>query len=109
MGERVAPLTRYPTNDIAFTPAVQRARQDRGPRDLFAEVEARAGWRDRVTLNLAAFIAERDSLYRGTANADGHLYIKHRAEGRGSWRCWMNGRWRRPISRATASTFRLGT
>ena len=78
VGERVAPLTRYPTNDIAFTPAVQRARQDRGSRDLYAEVEARAGWRDRVTLDLAAFIAERDSLYLGTANADGQPYIKHR-------------------------------
>ena len=67
-----------PTSDVAFTPAVKLAQEDRGSRQLYEKVEARGGWRDRVTPELAGFIAERDSLYLGTASADGQPYIQHR-------------------------------
>jgi hypothetical protein len=70
-------------SDIAFTPAVKRAQQDRGSRQMYAKVEARGGWRDRVTPDLVAFLAERDSLYLGTANADGQPYIQHRGGAKG--------------------------
>jgi hypothetical protein len=73
----------HPTSDVAFTPAVKRAQHDRGSRALYEKVEARGGWRDRVTPDLAAFIAERDSLYLGTATADGQPYIQHRGGAKG--------------------------
>ncbi len=72
-----------PISDIAFTPAVKQAQQDRGSRGTYAKVEQRGGWRDRVTPDLAAFIAERDSLYLGTANVDGQPYIQHRGGTKG--------------------------
>lgn len=36
------------------------------------------GWNREIDENLAAFIAERDSLYLGTSTADGQPYIQHR-------------------------------
>ena len=72
-----------PISDIAFTPAVKQAQQDRGSRETYAKVEQRGGWRDRVTPDLAAFIAERDSLYPGTANVDAQPYIQHRGGTKG--------------------------
>ena len=72
-----------PISDIAFTPAVKRAQQERGSRELYAKVESRGGWRDRVTADLVDFIAERDSLYLGTANAAGQPYIQHRGGAKG--------------------------
>ena len=41
-------------------------------------MEAKGGWSDTVNDDLKDFIAERDSLYLGTANADGQPYIQHR-------------------------------
>ena len=66
------------TSDIAFTPSVKAAQEARGSRRGYAKMEAKGGWRDSVTPDLAAFIAERDSFYLGTANADGQPYIQHR-------------------------------
>ena len=72
-----------PISDIAFTPAVKQAQQDRGSRGTYAKVEQRGGWGDRVIPDLAAFIAEHDSLYLGTANVDGQPYIQHRGGTKG--------------------------
>ncbi len=66
------------TSDIAFTPTVKAAQEARGSRRGYAKMEAKGGWRDTVTPDLAAFIAGRDSFYLGTANADGQPYIQHR-------------------------------
>ena len=41
-------------------------------------MEARGGWQNKVTPDLAEFIAARDSLYLATAGADGQPYIQHR-------------------------------
>jgi len=71
------------TSDIAFTPAVKRAQQKRGSRAMYEKVEARGSWRNCVTPELTAFIAERDSLYLGTANADGQPYNQHRGGSKG--------------------------
>ena len=65
-------------SDIAFTQTVKAAQEARGSRRGYAKMEAKGGWRDNVTPDLAAFIAERDSFYLGTANADGQPYIQHR-------------------------------
>jgi predicted pyridoxine 5'-phosphate oxidase superfamily flavin-nucleotide-binding protein len=70
--------TKLPISDIAFTGSVKQAQKDRGSRELYAKVEARGGWQDRVNPDLAAFIGERDSLYLGTSNAAGQPYIQHR-------------------------------
>ena len=40
-------------------------------------------WRDLVTPELAEFIAERDSLYLGTAGVDGQPYIQYRGGPKG--------------------------
>ena len=42
-------------------------------------MEQKGGWRDTVTEDLAAFLAERDSFYLATTNAEGQPYIQHRA------------------------------
>jgi predicted pyridoxine 5'-phosphate oxidase superfamily flavin-nucleotide-binding protein len=75
-----------PISDIAFTPAVKAAQERLGSRRAYARMEERreqGPWRDVVTPDLAEFIAERDSLYLGTASADGQPYIQHRGGPKG--------------------------
>jgi uncharacterized protein len=72
-----------PTSDIAFTPAVKAIQQRRGSRHAYGRMEENGGWEDRVTPDLAAFIAERDSFFIATANAQGQPYIQHRGGPRG--------------------------
>jgi predicted pyridoxine 5'-phosphate oxidase superfamily flavin-nucleotide-binding protein len=66
------------TSDIAFTPAVKAAQQQRGSRDAYARQEERGGWPETITADLVDFISHRESFYIGTANAEGHPYIQHR-------------------------------
>lgn len=73
----------HPISDIAFTPAVKAAQLERGSRDAYARMEERTWWKDKVTPELAGFLAERDSLYIGTASADGQPYIQHRGGPKG--------------------------
>jgi uncharacterized protein len=64
---------------VAFTPSVQAIQTRKGSRAAYAKWEASTGgWKDRVTPELAAFIAERDSFYLSTANAAGQPYVQHR-------------------------------
>ncbi len=70
-------------SDIAFTPSVKVAQERRGSRKAYERMETRGGWHDRVTLDLAEFIAERDSFYLGTASAEGRPYIQHRGGTKG--------------------------
>ena len=65
-------------SDVAFTPAVKVEQEKRGSRAGYAKMEQKGGWQDRVTPDLAAFIAERDSFYLSTASADGQPYAQHR-------------------------------
>ena len=67
-----------PISDIAFTSAVKRIQELKGSRKGYAKMEAKGGWRNTVTADLAGFIGERDSFYLGTASADGQPYIQHR-------------------------------
>jgi predicted pyridoxine 5'-phosphate oxidase superfamily flavin-nucleotide-binding protein len=71
------------SSDVAFTPAVKAAQVERGSREGYARMEAKGGWRDRVTPELAAFLAARDSAYLATATADGQPYIQHRGGPKG--------------------------
>ncbi len=70
-------------SDIAFTPAVKTVQERKGSRKGYARMEAKGGWQRAVTDDLAAFIAERDSFYLGTASADGQPYIQHRGGPKG--------------------------
>src|SRR5262245_57105919 len=46
-------------------------------------MERGEGWETEVTDDLRAFLAERDSVYLGTASADGQPYIQHRGGPKG--------------------------
>lgn len=72
-----------PVSDIAFTPAVKAAQTARGSRTAYEKMVQHGGWQNRVTAELAEFIADRDSFYLGTANSAGHPYIQHRGGPKG--------------------------
>jgi uncharacterized protein len=71
------------SSDVAFTPAVKAIQTRKGSRESYAQVEERGGWRTEVDENLAAFLADVDSLYFATASADGQPYIQHRGGPKG--------------------------
>ena len=77
---------KHPISAIAFTPRVKEAQEKRGSRSSYARMEERGEqgpWHDVVTPELANFIAEQDSLYLGTAGADGQPYIQYRGGPKG--------------------------
>lgn len=71
------------TSDIAFTATVKRLQTRNGSREAYAKMEAGSGWSDRITPQLADFIARQNSFYLATVNADGQPYIQHRGGPRG--------------------------
>jgi len=64
-------------SDIVFPPAARRAQAERGSARAY-EKRIAAGFPDRVTPELAAFIAELDTAFLATVSADGAPYIQHR-------------------------------
>ena len=74
---------KQPSSDIAFTPSVKAMQRQMGSRKQYERMEEQGGWQDRVTGDLANFIAARDSFYLATANADGQPYIQHRGGPKG--------------------------
>ncbi|MDP1867383.1 MAG: pyridoxamine 5'-phosphate oxidase family protein [Bradyrhizobium sp.] len=71
------------SSDVAFTPAVKTIQARKGSRDAYAHVEQRGGWRTEIDEDLAARLAETNSLYFGTSTADGQPYIQHRGGPKG--------------------------
>lgn len=65
-----------------FTPAAQRAQAERGSAARY-ERRMAEGFPDTVTPELAKFIAEQDTVFLGTATADGAPYIQHRGGPKG--------------------------
>ncbi len=65
-----------------FTPAAQAAQAERGSAKAYAR-RLDEGFPDKVTAELAAFIAEQDTVYLATATADGAPYIQHRGGPKG--------------------------
>ncbi len=63
--------------DIAYTEAVKQAQLARGSRRAAAG-RIGAGWFDTANADLAAFLAERDHFFLGSASAAGQPYIQHR-------------------------------
>lgn len=70
-------------SDVAFSTSVKAIQARKGSRASYAKLEQHGGWEDRVTPELAAFLAERDSFYLATASADGRPYVQHRGGPRG--------------------------
>jgi hypothetical protein len=69
-------------SSLVFTPAAQRAQAERGPAEAY-EKRIAEGFPDRVTPELAAFIAEQDTAFLATATADGAPYLQHRGGPKG--------------------------
>lgn len=64
-------------SDIVLPPAARRAQAQRGSARAY-EKRIAAGFPDRVTGELAAFIAELDTAFLATVSAAGAPYIQHR-------------------------------
>ena len=71
------------SSDVAFTPAVKAIQTRKGSREGYAHVEQKGGWRTEIDGNLRAFLADANSFYLATANADGQPYIQHRGGPKG--------------------------
>src|SRR5260370_16800773 len=67
----------YPS-DVGFTPSVKAIQSRKGSRAGYASMEERGSWETRITPDLAEFIGHQQSVFLGTASADGHPYIQHR-------------------------------
>lgn len=65
-----------------FPPAAQQAQAERGSAKAYAARVAE-GFPDKVTPELAAFIAEQDTAFLATATADGAPYLQHRGGPKG--------------------------
>jgi predicted pyridoxine 5'-phosphate oxidase superfamily flavin-nucleotide-binding protein len=72
------------TSDVAFTDTVKHVQAARGSRRSYERMErSNGGFPSSISQDLAAFIAERDSVYLATANAAGQPYVQHRGGPRG--------------------------
>ena len=77
-------MSKAPSSDVAFTPAVKRVQETRGSRDTYARIERdRGGFHTDVDDDLRAFLADIDTAYLATASADGQPYVQHRGGPRG--------------------------
>jgi predicted pyridoxine 5'-phosphate oxidase superfamily flavin-nucleotide-binding protein len=64
--------------EIAFTPAVKAAQDQRGSRETYARFAQSGPDNDAVTPEIEAFIAEMDGFYLGTVSSTGYPYIQFR-------------------------------
>src|SRR6185437_7098209 len=69
-------------SDLVFTPAARQAQAERGSAKAY-ERRAAEGFPDRVTPELAAFLAEQDTAFLATATKEGAPYIQHRGGPKG--------------------------
>jgi len=68
--------------DIVFPPAARHAQAERGSARAY-EKRIAAGFPDRVTPDLAAFVAQLDTAFLATVSAAGAPYIQHRGGPKG--------------------------
>jgi predicted pyridoxine 5'-phosphate oxidase superfamily flavin-nucleotide-binding protein len=69
-------------SDIVFTAAARLAQAQRGSARAY-EKRVAASFPDRVTAELAGFVAELDTAFLGTVSAAGRPYIQHRGGPKG--------------------------
>jgi predicted pyridoxine 5'-phosphate oxidase superfamily flavin-nucleotide-binding protein len=72
-----------PSSDIAFTASVKAVQERRGSRAGYARIEERGGFETSITDELAAFVADRDSVCLATASVTGRPYVQHRGGPKG--------------------------
>jgi predicted pyridoxine 5'-phosphate oxidase superfamily flavin-nucleotide-binding protein len=65
-------------SDVAFTGTVKALQERKGSRESYRRLEEKRPWQNRISPDLAAFIAAQTSVFLATANADGQPYIQHR-------------------------------
>ncbi len=63
---------------IAFTPAVKAAQEQRGARETYTRFEQNGPENDTVTPEIEDFIAQLDGFYLGTVSSNGYPYIQFR-------------------------------
>jgi predicted pyridoxine 5'-phosphate oxidase superfamily flavin-nucleotide-binding protein len=71
------------SSDVAFTPSVKAVQTARGSRAAYARQEAHGGFRTVVDDDLVQFLAQIDTAYLATANAEGQPYAQHRGGPKG--------------------------
>lgn len=64
--------------EIAFTPEVQAAQQQRGSRQTYERYIANGAASDRITPEIETFIAQLEGFYLGTVSSNGYPYIQFR-------------------------------
>jgi predicted pyridoxine 5'-phosphate oxidase superfamily flavin-nucleotide-binding protein len=64
--------------EIAFTPEVKLAQEQRGSRQTYERYIANGSANDTITPNIAEFIAQLDGFYLGTVSSNGYPYIQFR-------------------------------
>jgi predicted pyridoxine 5'-phosphate oxidase superfamily flavin-nucleotide-binding protein len=64
--------------EIMFTDGVKAAQEHVGSRTQYERFTAATGPNDELSETEADFIAQRDTLYMATVNADGWPYVQHR-------------------------------
>src|SRR6478609_11664368 len=69
-------------SDIVFPPAARRAQAERSSAGLYAKRIA-AGFPDRISPELAGFIAGLDTAFLGTVSGAGAPYVQHRGGPKG--------------------------
>ena len=69
-------------SSIVFSPAVQKAQSERGSAERY-KARIAEGFPDKITPELAKFIAEQDTAFLATAGADGAPYVQHRGGPKG--------------------------
>ena len=69
-------------SDLVFTPAARQAQAERGSARAY-EKRIVEGFPDRITPDLASFLAEVDTAFLGTASAAGMPYVQHRGGPKG--------------------------
>ena len=69
-------------SELVFTPAARREQASRGSARGY-ERKIASGFPDRITPELAAFIADLDTAFLGTTSAAGAPYIQHRGGPKG--------------------------
>lgn len=65
-------------SDVAFSDKVKAQQLRNGSRAAYARMEQSGGWDSEISDDLRAFIAEQQSFFLATANAEGQPYIQHR-------------------------------
>jgi uncharacterized protein len=64
--------------EIAFTPLVKAAQEQRGSRQIYEKYIANGPASDRIDAKIEQFISQLDGFYLGTVSSNGYPYIQFR-------------------------------